>query len=188
MGGYIHHLTYGADLRARLDDSLLNRLTDELIRQRFFTLPVADFYWAAVDALNSGEHLASGDDQDDGTVRDLLARLIKALDDRRPWPEPAFKALPVDETLNFMNTPLIACMSILPRDVEARLSRSFSKREPGGRDGEFIALRLRTGQQVVLRAATFRVADVEVYSADDPEATRAALEEFTGLEVQPAEP
>jgi hypothetical protein len=36
--GYINQMIYGSDLRAPLDDSLVNRLADELIRQRFFTL------------------------------------------------------------------------------------------------------------------------------------------------------
>jgi hypothetical protein len=120
-------------------------------------------------------------------VRDLLTRLVKVLDHRRPWPEAAYRALPVDETFTLASAPLIARIPMLPRDVEGRLSRSFSKRGPDSREDEFIVLRLRTGQQVVLRAATFREANVEIYSVDDPDATRAAFRELTGLDVQPAE-
>ncbi len=185
--GYINQMIYGSDLRAPLDDSLINRLADELIRQRFFTLPVADYYEAAAEALRSGERLGSDDDQDEGAVRDLLTRLVKVLDHRRPWPEAAYQALPVDETFTLASAPLIARIPILPRDVEGRLSRSFSKRGPDGSEGEFIVLRLRTGQQVVLRAATFREANVEIYSFDDPDATCAAFRELTGLDVQPAQ-
>ena len=185
--GYINQMIYGADLRAPLDDSLVNRLADELIRQRFFTLPVADYYNAATEALRSGERLGSDDDQDEGAVRDLLTRLVKVLDHRRPWPEAAYRVLPVDETFTLASAPLIARIPMLPRDVEGRLSRSFSKPGLDGREGEFIVLRLRTGQQVVLRAATFREANVEIYSVDDPDATRAAFRELTGLDLQPAE-
>jgi hypothetical protein len=185
--GYINQMTYGADLRAPLDDSLVNRLADELIRQRLFTLPVADYYKAAAEALRSGERLGSDDDQDEGAVRDLLTRLVKVLDHRRPWPEAAYRALPVDETFTLASAALIARIPMLPRDVEGRLSRSFSKQGPDGREGEFIVLRLRTGQQVVLRAKTFREANVEIYGVDDPDATRAAFRELTGLDVEPAE-
>lgn len=180
-------MTYGANLRAPLDDALVNRLADELIRQRFFTLPVADYYQAAAEALRSGERLCSQDDQDEGAVRDLITRLVKALDERRPWPEAAYQALPVDETLTFANMPLIGRIHILPRDVEGRLSRGFSKRAPDDGGGEFLVLRLRTGQQVVLRVASFREANIEVYSTSDPAATRAALRELTGLDAHPAE-
>jgi hypothetical protein len=184
--GYINQITHGADLRAPIDDSLLNRLADELVRQRLFALPVADYYQAATEALRSRDHLGSDDGQDESAVRDLLTRLIEALDSRRPWPEPPFKALPVDEAFTLTSDALIGRIPILPRDIEGRLNRKFSKREPDGRDGEFIALRLRTGQLVVLRAAAFQVANVELYSADDPSATRAAFEALTALEVQQA--
>jgi hypothetical protein len=184
--GYINQITYGADLRAPIDDSLLNRLADELISQRLFTLPVADYYRAATEALRSSEHLGSVDGHDDRAVRDLLTRLIEALDSRRPWPEPPFKALPVDEPFTLTSAALIGRIPILPRDIEGRLNRKFSKREPDGREGEFIALRLRTGQLVILRAAAFQVANVEIYSADDPGATRAAFQALTALEVQQA--
>jgi hypothetical protein len=184
--GYINQITYGADLRVPIDDSLLNRLADELVRQRLLTLPVADYYQAAGEALRSSEHLGSADGHDDSAVRDLLTRLMEALDSRRPWPEPPFEALPVDEPFTLTSAALIGRIPILPRDVEGRLNRKFSKREPDGREGEYIALRLRTGQLVVLRAAAFQLANVELYSADDPGATRAAFQTLTALEVQQA--
>lgn len=184
--GYINQITYGADLRAPIDDSLLDRLADELVRQRLFTLPVANYYQAATEALRSSEHLGSDDGHDESAVRDLLTRLIEALDSRRPWPEPPFETLPLDEPFTLTSDALIGRIPILPRDIEGRLNRKFSKREPDGREGEFIALRLRTGQLVVLRAAAFQIANVELYSADDPGATRAAFQALTALEVQQA--
>ena len=123
--GYINQITHGADLRAPIDDWLLNRLSDELISQRLFTLPVADYYRAATEALRSSEDLGSVDGHDDSAVRNLLARLIEALDSRKPWAEPPFEALPVDEPATLTSAALIGRVPILPRDVEGRLNQNL---------------------------------------------------------------
>lgn len=88
--GYVNQITYGTDLCYRVEDSLVTRLADELIRQRYFTHPVGDYYRAVVTALESGESLILTDDQDEEVTRSLLRRLLSVLDERRPWPEPPF--------------------------------------------------------------------------------------------------
>lgn len=184
--GYVSQITYGTELRAPVDDSLVARLADELVRQRYFNDPVQDYYQAVVEALRSGDSLRFDDGQDEGAVRDLLTRLIPALEERRPWPEPPFRSLPVEEWLTLKDAPVIGRLPMLPRHVQSHLRRIFSERGPDGPKGPILVLRLRTGQKVGLRAASFGEAKVELYSNADPVATRDAFQDLTGLDVQPA--
>jgi hypothetical protein len=181
--GYINQITYGTDLRARVDGSLVVRLADELIRQRYFSDPVEDYYQAAIDGLRSGESLRFDDDQDEGAVRDLLTRLLRTLDERRRWPEPPFRSIPVDEWLALQDAPVIGRIRKYPMHVEEVLSRIFSERGP---EGPIMVLRMRTGQQIGLRATSWGERNVELSSKADPEATREAFCDLTGLDVQPA--
>ncbi len=68
-------------------------MADELVRQWFFVSPVEDYYQAVVAALKSGERVAFHPEQDEEAVRDFLARMLRALDERRPWPVPPFVEL-----------------------------------------------------------------------------------------------
>jgi hypothetical protein len=186
--GYVNQITYGTDLRAPVDDSLLSRLADELIRQRYFRDPVETYYQAAIDALQSSESVRLDDDQDEGAVRDLLNRLLRELDERRPWPEPPFRSLPIDVWQVLQDAPVIGRLSAYPMDVQARLYRSFSGGESSSPESRVIVLRLRSGQEVGLRAASFSEPHVDMYSTSDPESTRAAFQDLTGLDVQPPDP
>ncbi len=186
--GYVNQITYGTDLRAPIDDSLLSRLADELIRQRYFRDPVETFYQAAIDALQSGESVRLDDDQDEGAVRDLLTRLLRELDERRPWPEPPFRSLSIDVWQVLQDAPVIGRLSAYPMDVQARLYRNFSAGESSSPDSRIILLRLRSGQEVGLRAASFSEPHVDMYSTSDPESTRADFQDLTGLDVQPPDP
>jgi hypothetical protein len=184
--GFVSRITYGTDLRAPVDDSSVIRLADELIRQGYFKDPVEAYYQATVDGLRSGESLRFDDRQDEGAVRDLLTRLLRTLDERRPWPEPPFKSLPVDEWLTLQDAPVIGRIPRHPRDVQAHLQRRFSAPGTDGQEKRVIVLRLRSGQKVGLRASSWREPSVDLYSKADPEATRKAFRDLTGLDVQPA--
>lgn len=183
--GYVNQILYGTKLRVPVDDSLLSRLADELVRGRYFRDPLTDYYQAAIDALRSGESVRFDDDQDEGAARDLLTRLVHILDERRPWPEPPFRSIHVDEWRSLQDAPVIGRIPLYPMDVEAHLYRSFSERGPDDQEGQIMVLRLRTGQRIGLRATTMREPNVEIHSAADPETTRQDFHELTGLDVQP---
>ena len=184
--GYINQITYGADLRAPVDDFRVHRLADELIRQRIFTLPVADYYNAATEALRSSERLGFDDDADEGAVRDLLARLIAALDERKPWPDPPYTDLPADEWRSLQDAPVIGRISKRPMNLVGHLNQRFSEYELDGQVGQVIVLRLRTGQKVGLRVSSLRESNVQIHSTADPETTRQDFHDLTGLDVEPA--
>ncbi|WIM87835.1 hypothetical protein PT015_23930 [Candidatus Mycobacterium wuenschmannii] len=181
--GYTNQIVYGTELQSPIDDDLLNRLADELIRQRYFRDPVESYYKAAVDALKSGEDIRLDDSQDEGAVHDLLTRLLVVLDERRPWPEPAFKALPVEEWRAIAAAPKIGQIPARPVDVQGRLYRSFAHYEWGGQELRILILRLRSGQIVGLRIGSLAQPNVDVYSPSDPVEVRASLQDL-GLDLQ----
>jgi hypothetical protein len=185
--GYIVQITYGTKLHSPADDSLVSRLADEIVRQRYFNDPVEDYYRAVVEGLRSGESLRFDDTQNEAVVRDLLERLIPALDERKPWPEPRFRSLPIEEWSTLQDAPVLGRIPMHVMAVQAHLHRIFSERGPDGPDSQVLVLRLRTGQKVGLRTGSSDSRDVELCSVDDPATTRAAFHELTGLDVQPAE-
>jgi hypothetical protein len=160
------------------------RLADEILWQRYFNYPVEDYYRAVVDALRSGENLRFDDNRNEAAVRDLLERLIPALDERKPWPEPRFISLPVEEWAALQDAPILGRIPMHVMAVQAHLHRVFSERGPDS-DAQVLVLRLRTGQKVGLSARSSRGDDVELRSLAEPASTRKAFLELNGLDVQP---
>jgi hypothetical protein len=183
--GYVAQITYGTRLQSPAADSLVSRLADEILRQRYFNDPVEDYYRAVVEALRSGEQLRFDDTQNEAAVRDLLERLIPALDERKPWPEPRFTSLPVEEWSVLQDAPVLGRIPMHVIAVQAHLHRVFSERGPDGSDAQVLVLRLRTGQKVGLSAKSYSLDDVELRSLAEPASTRKAFLELTGLDVQP---
>ncbi|MFD5095248.1 hypothetical protein ACFWMR_31920 [Amycolatopsis thailandensis] len=181
--GYVNQLTHTADLRHRADDGFVERIADELIRQRFFTLPVGDYHRAATAALASGERIA-GEQDDEAVTRDFLVRLVQALDDRGPWPEPPYSTSGTGEWATLRDAPTIARVPLTDRQIEASLNRVFAEEPPGVGDVRVLVLRLRTGQQIALRASRpFREPGVDLLTYDDPVSTVAAFGELTGIDA-----
>jgi hypothetical protein len=177
--GYVNMLVH--DLRTPVADEMADRLATELIRQRFFTDPVADFHDALVDALRSGRPVAMTDDQDDANIRALLTRVVALLDERRPWPEPPYQALDTDQWDTLRGAPVVGRMAMHRRDVEARLNRGFAT----AGTVEVLVLRLRTGQTMGLCAGP---SGVELLTHAEPGSAVAAFRELTGLEIGRAGP
>lgn len=183
--GYVVQITYGSNLRSPADESLVARLADEIVRQRYFNDPVEDYHQAVIEGLRSGENLRFDDSQSEAAVRDLLERLIPALDERKPWPEPRYRSLPVEEWLTLKDAPVLGRIPMHVMAVQAHLHRIFSERVPDGPDVQVLVLRLRTGQKVGLRGRSSGGGDVELSSFDDPSSTRKDFQELTGLDVLP---
>jgi hypothetical protein len=63
--GYVNQLTYGLNLRHRVDGEVVTRIADALIEQRSFKHPVSTYHEAATAALTSGEPIVQGNHEDD---------------------------------------------------------------------------------------------------------------------------
>lgn len=186
--GYVNQLTYGVNLRSPVEDAVVTRIADQLVRQWFFTRPVASYYKAAGAALESGARIAydeQGDDEE--VVRNFLARILHALDERRPWPEPPFVELDPSEWPGFRNAPAIGHIPLSQLDVRKRLNRVFYEvPRDWGEAAEVLVLRLRTGQVVALLApALVTELGIDLLAHSDPASTVAAFRELTGIDVEP---
>jgi hypothetical protein len=183
--GYVNQMTYGTDLRHRVDDSLVTRLADELICQRYFTHPVESYYHAAVTGLESGESMTLDENQNQEVVRDLLTRLVHALDERRPWPESPFASLDASEWSAMCDAAVIGRIPLKERDVQSLLHRVFSEISPDGSGGRVLILRLRTGQVVALLSPTsFTTPGIDLLARTEPTSTLAAFRDLTGIHVE----
>lgn len=181
----ISQILYGTDLRRPIDEHLLAMLADELVRHRMFNDPVSDYYEAAGAALASGDRIALDDSQDDAAARDLLERLIVALDERRPWPARPFVAQDFDEWPNLESEPVIGSIPLRRQDVQTRLGRVFHRVGTGDRGA--LALRLQSGELVGLIASeSFTEPGVVVVGRTDPDTTLASFRELTGLPTDDA--
>lgn len=188
--GYVNQILYGVSLRAPAGDDLVDGLATKLIEQRVFTNPVERYYDAVRAGLRSGEPLAVHEEfQAEDAVRDLLARLVRRLDERRPWPEHPFYALDESEwgeRAQLFDGPVIARIPRSPFDVGDHLFRVFTSIRSGGAEVYVLVLRLRTGQLVVLRStAGYAAPGVELLAHTDPGSTITAFRELTGLEADP---
>lgn len=184
--GRINELTYGWDLRRWVDDAVVTRIADELIRQRFFISPVESYYEAAAAALESGARVTEHKEDNEEVARDLLIRLLQALDARRPWPEHPFATLGAEDWPALRDAPAIARIPLSQRDVQHRLHRIFSEIPPGIGEVRVLVLRLRTGQVVALLARPpFTEPGIDLLAHADPASTVAAFRELTGIDVEP---
>ncbi|GAA4523813.1 hypothetical protein [Amycolatopsis samaneae] len=185
--GYVNQLTYAVDLTHQVEDGFVAALADDLVHQRTFTQPVADYHRAVDAALASGETIAFGDEQDEAVTRDFLARFKQVLDDRRPWPEPRFRQEEPDTWPAMRDAPVLARIPLSVRQVQERLNRMFDTVTGGDGEVDVLILRLRTGQVVALaHKHASGPLGVDLVARTDPASTLAAFHELTGIETSPA--
>jgi hypothetical protein len=185
--GYVNQMLYGLDLEREVPDARIDPLATELIEPRFPSRPVATYYRAAVSALESTDWAADGmyGYGDEQAMRVVLTRLISALDARRPWPEPPFYRIDLDEWPRLAKAPKVATAPIpLSELTTTLLRRSFPDRPEKDRKLTVIMIALRTGQELVFRYRDPEVdPEVEVLTFNDPAATISDLKVLTGIEV-----
>lgn len=183
--GYVNQVTYGLDLHQRVSDEDVAWLADDMIAQRTFTHPVATYYEATAAALQPGELSGgTGGEDTEQVERDFLTRFKQALDERRPWPEPPFSKGDLGDWDSLRAAPVIGRLALPQLDVETRLNRSFIGFPHDAGEVRALILRLRTGEHIALiapPAVTER--GIEVRAHTNPESTRTAVRELTGLEV-----
>lgn len=185
--GYVNQLTYGADLRERLDGAAVDRIVDAVLLQRVFTAPVETYYEAGVDALRSGQPLAALPDQDEDATRDALRRIVERLDERRPWPVHPYSQQDVGEWPALAGAPVIGQVSQSEMAVRRKLNRLFDSAGPDG--PKVMILRLRTGELVALRATGgFTTPGLDLLAHSAASQTLDNFRDLTGLDVERAQP
>jgi hypothetical protein len=183
--GYVNQLTYGLDLGGPVADEVVKGIADALIRQRSYLHAVPTYYDAATAALASSVPTAQGPGED-ATVRDFLTRLLRALDARRPWPEPLFRRLGSGQWTSLADAPVIGRIPLSRLSVGNRLNGIFEPVDVDGKNINVFILRLRSGEVVGLVAGdSFTEPGVLVRAQGDQQVVLDALRAFTGLEAAP---
>jgi hypothetical protein len=153
--GFVNEILYGIDGAPDIrDEGIVSRTVDSMINGRYFPGSVAE-YAAAIDATLRDGHLAPavlGNSRrySEAELLDLLRRLDRELDRRRPWPDPPFVKLDVAQWPSFDSARPIARIDRPAHQVTNLLDRNFDQVPVGGGQLPVLLLRLRTGDVIAL--------------------------------------
>jgi hypothetical protein len=187
--GLVNQILYGIDRVADLtDETMVARCADSLINQRHFLQPVGEYAEAinltvragrlAGDALEMSRHHLEAE------LLDFLARLAQYLDERRPWPRPAFLKLDVEQWSTFGDAKPIARINRPMHQINGILNNSFDTVPIGAEKLPVMILELRSGDVVALmgsidpRSTVFALMQRD---PGDPTALLARFRELTGF-------
>jgi hypothetical protein len=154
--GLINQISYRLQFVPDLsDEAVLRRAADDLINQISFLQPVEEFYEAVVFTVHKG-HLSpmaleiAGERHSEAELLAFLARLAQHLDERRPWPRPAFLKLDVEQWSTFADAKPIARINRPMHQINGILNNSFDTVPIGAETLPVMILELRSGEVVAL--------------------------------------
>lgn len=124
--GLVNELIYAVELEHPVRDAFATSVAEAVVAQRIFSSPVAAYRAATERALQDPDALGEQPD-DDRRAREFLRRVLRALDDRRPWPELPYKELPAADWTTLLSAPLIGHIDMSPMGVTNQLSRRFTR-------------------------------------------------------------
>lgn len=160
-------------------------VADDLLAGTKYPQPM----WAYSDAM--GAALISDLDlgffgNDDSDVRRFWSEVKQILDRPPPWPVPALRRLSERRWPDLRATPTVGEVAMSSHEISESLRRQFDKGRIGGKSYVVLALQLRDGPTLVLRADAENpdARTVAVLTADDPLLTLAMFEDATGLHVE----
>ncbi|MFX0591645.1 hypothetical protein [Melissospora conviva] len=149
--GLVDHILYAVMFRQSLDDAAVDSTARTILsRQGLAAGPEA--YSAAADlALASADPLTQSFDtpHSEQDLRAFLGRLRHRLEELRPWPEPSYVRLPIENWQSFAAARPIAQVGQSLMNVQDRLAERF-ERLPGDPTRSVLILRLESGHTVGL--------------------------------------
>jgi hypothetical protein len=188
--GLINQICYRLQFVPDLsDDVVLRRAADDLINRISFLHPVEEFYEAIVFTTRHGRLSSmaldvAGERHSEAEILDFLARLAQHLDERRPWPRPAFLKLDVEQWSTFGDAKPIARINRPMHQINGILNNSFDTVPIGAEKLPVMILELRSGDVVALmgsidpRSTVFALMQRD---PGDPTALLARFRELTGF-------
>ncbi|WP_119726297.1 hypothetical protein [Thermomonospora amylolytica] len=185
----VNALLYNMQFVRVLDDKAAEEYARHLVVRTELDLTPAQEHALLVDALRSGERLTERFPQryarhSEEAVRGFLRRVVARMEEMRPWPTPAYQALPMERWADFADAQPIGRIGMRYVRVEDRLRRPFRK-VPGGERGMFaLILRLRSGEEIALAGPWWPDSkDVAVLTRDSDRAaeTLTAFLDATGF-------
>jgi hypothetical protein len=193
--GLITDIVYSTDkVRDLSSQEMVARCADSMINRRYFS-GTAQEYATAIDATLRDGHIpehALGMSQHHSAAEllDFLARLAKQLDERRPWPRPAFVKLAADRWPEFANAKAVARVKLPTHQIVGRLNKDFDTVAMGQRELPVIILELRSGEVVALMGSLEPLSTTFTLLQRDPADAAdviAHFVEFTGIPAEAVE-
>lgn len=182
-------ILYGTELAERASDRMVDKLAQELVKQRYFSYPPAAYYESVQHALASEGQLAYDSDQSEPAVKDFFERLLVRLDEMRPWPVPAIRKMDMDAWPDFIRSAsVIGYLAMSERDAQRVLYAPFVA-VPGDEQSRKARLfTLRTGEVVALRTAPAGDEPrLELLARRDATTTLDDFRALTTLDAQPVQ-
>jgi hypothetical protein len=194
--GLVNQILYGIDRVPDLtDETMVVRCADSLINQRHFLQPVGEYAEAIDYTLREGglsrDTLEMSRRYSAAELLDFLTRLARHLDERRPWPRPAFLKLDIEQWSSFANAKPIARINRPTHQINGILNNSFDSVSIGAEKLPVMILQLRSGDVVALmesvdpRSAVFVLMQRD---PGDPAEVIARFREFTDFSPEDVVP
>jgi hypothetical protein len=184
--GLVNQILYGIDRVPDLtDETMVVRCADSLINQRHFLQPVGEYAEAINFALREGglspDTVEMSRRYSAAELLDFLARLARHLDERRPWPRPAFLKLDVDQWNSFGEAKPIARIHRPMMEINGILNSSFDTVPIGAEKLPVMILELRSGDVVALMGSVDPRSTVFALMQRDPGDPAALIARFREL-------
>jgi hypothetical protein len=194
--GLINEVLYYVDRVPDLsDDDVAARWVDSMINRRHFPGAIEE-YAEAIDRTVRGGRLPTDATElsrrySEPELLAFLARLARHLDERRPWPPPAFLKLDVGQWSSFADAMPIARINRPMHQINGILNNSFDDVPVGTQKLPIMILQLRSGDVVALmgsvdpRSTTFALMQRD---PGDPAEVIARFCELTGFSPEEVVP
>ncbi|MCW2640537.1 MAG: hypothetical protein JWP76_2843 [Dactylosporangium sp.] len=155
LRGLSNEVLYGIDRVPDLtDEAVVAACVDSLINRRHFLHPVEEYAESINLILREGrlstQALEMSRRYSETELLEFLARLARQLDERRPWPLPAFVKLDVAQWSSFADAKPIARINRPMMKINDILNKSFDNVPIGAEKLPVMILELRSGDVVAL--------------------------------------
>ena len=150
--GLINALLHELQFCSVLDEKAVEEFASYLVTETLLDLTPEQEYALLSDALRSDAQLTGFFPEPHGeeALRRFLRRLLERMEEKRPWPEAAYRRLPVAHWEDFSGVEPIARIGMRYVRVEECLGKAFRTVAAGDRRLSVLVLRLRSGEEVAL--------------------------------------
>ncbi|AGL15608.1 hypothetical protein [Actinoplanes sp. N902-109] len=191
----INTILYGVDMDPDLQDpELVDRYVRFMIEQRYFPYPIAEYEQAIEVMLRNGtipgRSLEFSEKYAEPELLDFLAALHRRMQERKPWPRPKVRKIPVQRWDEAALDRVVARVARSRMQLEGYLHHIFDRVVLGEGKVPVMLLELGTGERVsVVGSADPRASFTLLAQAgDDPPQVIAHFVELTGVPADQVEP
>ncbi len=149
--GVANGILYSVQFSEVLDENEARRIAIRQVERPLGRLTAQQQYDALTDALRAeGRLVDSGitDRHSEASFRGFLVKVLEEMDRLRPWPEPPFDRLGLQEWERFADAVPIARLSLNMPDLQGKMRIPFGI--PEGYDKSVSLLRLNSGDVIAL--------------------------------------